>query len=138
MKTSTKRIKTYKKQVKEKNHIAPHAVLFRPLLAVIWGIISCLILSSILYTLCFYPSRDVCSSPLDWLSLLQFHEIMAVVSVGLPSFFAVLILKTFHQVSFNTMELWWTVLIICSIVFAYLIITAISGIILFLRKNKSK
>lgn len=135
MRRSTKQVNTRRKQ---KNHVAPHAILFRPLLAVVWGIVGSQIFSSVLYTLCFYPSRDVCSSPLDWLSLLKFHELIAVVSAGLPSFFSVLVLKTIHQVTFNTMELWWTVLIIYSIIFAYLIITAISGIILFLRKNRSK
>ncbi len=119
-----------------KQHIAPKTVLLRPVLAMIWGIVSSLLLSSLLYMLCFYPSRDACISPLVWASLLKPYEQLLLISLGLPSFLSVHLLNALQQVSFNTFEVWWTVLSILSIIFAYIVITLISGIILFIRKNR--
>lgn len=137
MKKSKKGRQTKTKTLEFKRHIAPKTVLLRPLLAMIWGIVSSLLLSSLLYMLCFYPSRDACISPLVWASLLKPYEHLLLISLGLPSFLSVYLLNALQQVSFNTFEIWWTVLSIFSIIFAYLIITLISGIILFIRKNRA-
>lgn len=137
MKKNAKKISIKVNKQNNKRNIAPKTVLLRPLLAIMWGILSSSLFSTLLYMLCFYPSRDVCISPLVWVTLLKPYEHLLLISFGLPSFFSVYLLDFFNQISFNTFEIWWTVLSIFSIIFAYLIITAISGIILFIRKNKS-
>jgi hypothetical protein len=136
MKRISKRrpVQTYPSR--EKKHIASYNVMVRPFLSVLWGIISSIVFALILYTLCFYPLRDICISPLDWFTLLNPLEYIILIPLSLPSMFSIFLLKTIFDVSFTTFEHWWTLFTIFSIIFAYLMITLISGIIMFLRKNR--
>lgn len=112
-------------------------VVTRPFLALVWGIVSTTFMFSLLYSLCFYPSRDVCSSPYEWISILPIFDKLLILTVGLPTFITHLLYGFSTNISFNVLELWWFSLSIVSILIAYIIITLVYRFILILRSASS-
>lgn len=119
-------------QVHKKEHTLLYVVI-RPLLALIWGLGSTTFTFSLIYSLCYYPSRDICTSPYEWLSILPIHEKLLIFTLGLPTFITDMMFRSFTNIAPNVMELWWLALCICSFIVAYIIVTLLYRFILVLR-----
>lgn len=111
-----------------------HTVIVRPLLAVAWGIASTYYTFSLLFDLCFYPARVVCSTPYQWLTTIPLYERLLVLTIGLPTFLTDLIFEIFSVARFGETERLWIPFALSSVVVAYLIILGIASVIRLLRK----
>ena len=131
----TKKIKKAKTEVKTNHHTF---VLFRPVLAVLWGIGSTHVIFSLLYSLCFYPAREVCTTPYEWLSIVSLPEKLIIFTLGLPSFITDIIFRSYMVETFQESERLWVSYAFASIIVAYIVLLVASLPVRFLRKMDSK
>jgi hypothetical protein len=136
-KKNSQSTKTSPSTASEKKGAHSHSVIVRPILAVLWGIGSTYYTFSLLFDLCFYPARDLCSTPYQWLTTIPLYERLLVLTIGLPTFITDLIFEIFSIARFGETERLFLPFAVSSIVVAYLVILGINSLLGFFRKMNS-
>lgn len=136
-KKNSQSTKTSSSNPSDKKASHSHSVIIRPILAVLWGIGSTYYTFSLLFDLCFYPARDLCSTPYQWLTTIPFYERLLVLTVGLPTFITDLVFEIFSIARFGETERLFLPFAVSSIVVSYLIILGIHSLLRFFRKMNS-